>query len=244
MKKVYFLSDLHLGASYNDDNRETERKIVAFLDSIKNDAAEIYLLGDILDYWYEYKHVVPRGYVRFFGKLADLTDSGIKITWLIGNHDIWIFDYIPSELGVEVIDGILNRNILGVPFSMQHGDAIGGNRKFRFLRTLFRNKFCQRLYSNIHPRWTVGFAYSCSRKSRMKKGMAVEWPNNLIGSIRQWCSDQIKDGDESRYFVFGHLHSLHMEELPDDRKLIVLPDWPSSRSYGVFDGLEFKVLCS
>nr|MDE6670338.1 metallophosphoesterase [Muribaculaceae bacterium] len=104
--KAYFLSDLHLGAPYMADSREREVRVVRFLDSIKHDATHIYLVGDVLDYWYEYRNVVPRGYVRFFGKLAELTDSGVKVTWLIGNHDIWIFDYIPSELGVRVVDGV------------------------------------------------------------------------------------------------------------------------------------------
>lgn len=244
MKRVYFLSDLHLGASYNEDNRETERRVVRFLDSIKDDAEEIYLLGDILDYWFEYRHVVPRGFVRFFGKLAELSDSGVKITWLIGNHDIWIFDYLPSELGVEVVDGILEREILGVPFCMQHGDAIGGTKKFRFIRSMFRNRVCQKLYSGIHPRWTVGFAFACSRNSRLskraKKEITGEWPHDLIVDIRKWCEEQIKEGNPARYFVFGHLHSLHDEPLSDRRHLEVVPPFPTQGGYAVFDGKEFK----
>ncbi|MDE5956930.1 MAG: metallophosphoesterase, partial [Muribaculaceae bacterium] len=104
---------MHLGAAYLEDSRSAEMRVVRFLDSIKEDAAEIYLLGDVLDYWYEYRYVVPKGYVRFFGKLAELTDSGIRVTWIIGNHDIWIFDYLPRELGVEVVDGVLDREVLG-----------------------------------------------------------------------------------------------------------------------------------
>ena len=109
--KAYFISDLHLGASYFNNPRRAEQRVVAFLDSIKEDAAEIYLLGDVLDYWFEYRYAVPRGYVRFFGKLAELSDMGISITWMIGNHDIWIFDYLPSELGVKVVDGSLVKQI-------------------------------------------------------------------------------------------------------------------------------------
>lgn len=239
--KAYFLSDLHLGACYREDSREIEKRVVKFLDSIKEEAGELFLLGDILDYWYEYRYVVPRGYVRFLGKLAELSDSGIKITWIIGNHDIWIFDYIPSETGVTVIDGILDCTVLGVPFSMQHGDAIGGSAKFRFIRSLFRNKTCQKLYSNIHPRWTVGFAYSWSRHSRMKKRVVGEWPRNLIDSIREWCERRIESGDPARYYLFGHLHRLYDEPLDTDRHLIVLPDWPSTEMYGVFNGNEFKI---
>ena len=143
-KAIYFLSDLHLGAAYITQPLEHEKRIVRVLDSIKDKAAEIYLLGDILDYWYEYSHVVPKGFVRFFGKIAELADSGIKIHWLIGNHDIWIFDYLPRELGIEVIDGILQREILGKNFFMNHGDGVGKHKlSFRIIRSIFRNKVCQ-----------------------------------------------------------------------------------------------------
>lgn len=237
--KAYFLSDLHLGSTSAPNAREIERKAVSFLDSIKEDASEIYLLGDILDYWFEYKSVVPRGYVRFFGKLAELSDSGIKITWLIGNHDIWIFDYLPSELGIEVVDGILEREIFGVPFSLQHGDAIGGTRKFRFLRSLFRNKVCQKLYSTIHPRWTVGFAYNCSKKNREREYGINEMPANLIKGIREWCDEEILSGNPAMYYVFGHLHKQFDEPLPKGRRLIVLPAFPDAGGFATFDGSSF-----
>ena len=133
-KYTYFLSDLHLGAPYFKESREAELRVVRFLDSIKDHVDAIYLLGDVLDYWYEYRYVVPRGFVRFFGKLAELSDSGIKITWIIGNHDIWIFDYIPNELGIEVIDGSIVRNIYGKEFFLAHGDGLGKNHlAFRFI---------------------------------------------------------------------------------------------------------------
>lgn len=243
MKKAFFISDIHLGASHNLDTKEVERKVVAFLDSIKNEASELYLLGDILDYWFEYKHVVPRGYVRFFGKLAELSDSGVKITWMIGNHDIWIFDYIPSELGVEVIDGVLHREIMGTPFCIQHGDGVGGTSKFIFMRNLFRNRLCQKLYSGIHPRWTVGFAMSCSNRSRKKGGMRPTKSGNLIEKYEEWCNLKIEEGDRSKIFLFGHLHQQHEIPLREDRELIVMPDWPVRNQYGMFDGKRFSI-CS
>ena len=168
-RNAYFLSDLHLGARYFRSAHEAEKRAVAFLDHIKDDAAEIYLLGDVLDYWYEYRYVVPKGFVRFFGKLAELADNGVKITWLIGNHDIWIFDYLPSELGIEVADGVLEKDILGKRFFLSHGDGVGRMPlPFRFMRALFRNRFCQWLYSGIHPRWTIPFALGWSRSSRKR----------------------------------------------------------------------------
>ena len=241
MRKAYFISDLHLGAGHMADDRLNERRAVAFLDSIKDDASELYLLGDILDYWYEYKHVVPRGYVRFFGKLAELADSGVKITWLIGNHDIWIFDYIPSELGVEVIDGTLQRDVLGTRFEMEHGDAIGGNFKFRVMRSVFRNRFCQWLYAGLHPRLTVGFAKACSRRSRLKKGVVGECPKDLFNSIRDHVVEEVENGNPSKYFIYGHLHYNREESVADGRKLIILGAWITSCTYGVFDGENFRI---
>lgn len=241
MKKVYFLSDLHLGDSIGDAGHDAERSAVRFLDSIADDAAEIYLLGDVLDYWFEYRHVVPRGFVRFFGKLAELSDRGINITWLIGNHDIWIFDYLPQELGIEVVDGMIEREIMGVKFCLQHGDAIGGTRKFRILRAFFRNPLCQKLYSGIHPRWTVGFAFNCSKKSRVSKPANWEKLNDLLPALKAWCERRIAQGDDARYYVFGHLHRAHDIPLPEGRTLIVVPDWSLQRGYGVFDGQSFKL---
>ena len=190
-KAAYFLSDLHLGAPYMEQTRANELRVVAFLDSIKEDADVIYLLGDILDYWYEYRYVVPRGYVRFFGKLAELSDSGIKIVWLKGNHDIWIFDYLPKELGIEVKDGNLIEEIHGKKFFLSHGDGVGKlDPSFKFIRGMFRNKFCQWAFSGIHPRWTVPFAYNWSAHSRKegeKKGIPDEMLlKNLRSFVREY----------------------------------------------------------
>lgn len=251
MKKAYFLSDLHLGASYFSSTHKRERRVVKFLEEISEDASEVYLLGDILDYWFEYRYVVPRGYVRFFGQLARMADAGIKITWIIGNHDIWIFDYIPSELGVRVIDGILDCEILGSRFVMAHGDGIWqDSRRFGIIRAIFRNRFCQKLYAAIHPRWTVPFAYAWSRHSRVggepkiqhreedrlkRKEAGDSLPKN-IKALQNFCIDYAGSHPESKYFLFGHLHQLLKEDLPNGRQMIVLGDWINLDSYAVFDG--------
>lgn len=229
-------------------SRDAERRVCAFLDSIREDASEIYLLGDVLDYWYEYRYVVPRGYARFFGKLAELTDSGIKVTWLIGNHDIWIFDYIPEELGVEVVDGLLDREILGCRMVMEHGDGIwSDSRKFRILRKLFRNRLCQRLFSALHPRWTVPFAYAWSNHSRVtgqnprltaKEESRLE--RNLDG-LRDFCRAYLSEHPGCRYFLFGHLHKLIEEEVAEGCEMIVLGEWLSLFSYAEFDGSKMTL---
>lgn len=243
-KKVYFISDLHLGAPYFPDSREAEMRVVRFLDTIKDDASEIYMLGDILDYWYEYRYVVPRGFVRFFGKLAELCDSGIKIWWMIGNHDIWIFDYLPGEIGVKVTDGVMEREIMGHKFVMGHGDGLGRlPRSFKLLRGLFRNKLCQRMFSAIHPRWTVPFAYAWSRKSRKVDGPADCDADRMLRNVREFSKQYLSEHPDINYFIFGHLHLLVDEkiEASSDARMIVLGEWIKTFSYGEFDGKNFQL---
>ena len=141
---TYFISDLHLGAAYIADPKAHERAVCQWLEKIAPTAKAIYMLGDVLDYWYEYRTVVPRGFTRFFGTLARLSDSGVEITWLKGNHDIWIFDYLPSEIGLTVADGLITREIDGKVFVMEHGDGVGEMRRiYRWMRALFRNRTAQ-----------------------------------------------------------------------------------------------------
>lgn len=264
MKKAYFLSDTHLGAAYFPDSKERERKVVTFLDSIKEEAAEIYLLGDILDYWYEYRYVVPRGFVRFFGKLAELADSGIKITWIIGNHDIWIFDYLPNELGIKVVDGTLTANVLGTDMLMAHGDGIWQHSsQFKILRTLFRNKFCQLLFASVHPRWTVSFANAWSRNNRAKdmqmdlyndtlppfnpenfSDTAPRPPHDInyhIYQLYRFSSLYEESHPECKYYIFGHLHRVVDQSLPRGGSMLILGDWINKFSYAVFDGCKMSL---
>ncbi|MCH5226478.1 MAG: UDP-2,3-diacylglucosamine diphosphatase [Muribaculaceae bacterium] len=240
-KYTYFLSDLHLGAPYLEGARENELRIVRFLDSIKGNADTIYLLGDILDYWYEYKYVVPRGYVRFFGKLAELADAGIKIVWMKGNHDIWIFDYLPAELGIEVKDGTLVEEIHGKKFFLTHGDGVGKiDPKFRLIRSVFRNKFCQWMFSGIHPRWTVPFAYNWSNHSRYT-GEARGIPDeSLLKNLKEFVKEYHQLHPEIDYFIFGHVHVLSREIMESGCEMIVLGEWIHTFSYAKMgvDGLH------
>lgn len=240
--RAYFLSDLHLGAPYQKDSREAEKRVVAFLDTIKDEADTIYLLGDILDYWYEYRYVVPRGFVRFFGKLAELTDRGVRVVWLIGNHDIWIYDYIPSELGVEVYDGVITESIDGREFLMTHGDGIGKlPPSFKVLRKMFRSKICQKLFSGIHPRWTVPFAYKWSEHSRKAGGPTESDAKRMMNNITIFSKEWLQEHPDTNYFVFGHLHLLKDIRLSETCRMIVLGEWISTFSYGVWDGERFTL---
>ena len=236
--KTYFLSDFHLGAKYIDNPRKQEQRIVSFLESIRNDAKEIYLLGDILDYWFEYRYVVPKGYVRFFGKIAELADSGIKIYWFIGNHDIWIFDYLPSELGVEIVDGSQIKQIDGKTFFIAHGDGLGDeSRSFRMLRALFRTRFCQRLYAGIHPRWTVPFALNWSRSNRVN---GEDRPFGCDEPLQRFVTNY-KEDQKIDYFVFGHRHVAVDKSIGNNSRLIILGDWIKLYSYAVYDGNDLRL---
>lgn len=241
-KAAYFISDLHLGATYLDTPLDYERRVVSWLRSIEGKVSHLYLLGDVLDYWYEYRNVVPRGFVRFFGQLASMADSGVKITWFIGNHDIWIFDYLPKELGIEVVDGERVCEIKGKRFFLAHGDALGKlPAGFRFMRWIFRNKLCQRLYSAVHPRWTVPFAHRWSSHSR---NFSAEKPV-FAGADREPFVAFAEDyqsahaNDPVDFFVLGHRHILLDYPLASGGQLIVLGDWIHHFSYGRWDGKTF-----
>ena len=249
--KAYFLSDLHLGAPYFKDSRQAEMRIVSFLDSIKDDADAIFLLGDVLDYWYEYRYVVPRGFVRFFGKLAELSDRGIRIVWFIGNHDIWIFDYLPNELGIEVVDGSLVEEIDGHKFFMTHGDGIGRLKpSFKLIRSLFRNRICQKLFSGIHPRWTVPFAYKWSDHSRHSSPLpSDEDAARMLENLNRFSREYLAEHPDVEYFMYGHLHLLKRfaidirigEEDSAGAEIIVLGEWLSQFSYAYWDGEKLEI---
>ena len=236
----YFISDAHLGARSHANPLEVEQRLVRFLDSIADDAAAIWMLGDIFDYWFEYRYVVPKGFVRFLGKLATLADRGVEIHFLVGNHDIWMFDYLEKEIGATVHHDPVEVDLLGRRFYLAHGDgADDRSRVFHFLRWLFRNKVCQRLYAAIHPRWSGGFALSWSQHSREKGNEALEEQEYqgesgeyLVRFVKQY-SEQNPDID---YYLFGHRHI--MLDLMVSRKvrMMILGDWIQLYSYAVWDG--------
>ena len=240
-KKTYFISDLHLGATYLKSPVDYERRVVRFLNSIADSADRLYLLGDILDYWYEYRTVVPRGFTRFFGALASLADRGVEITWFIGNHDIWIFDYLSSEIGLRVVDGYEIAEIHGKKFFMSHGDGLGKlPPMFRFIRATFRNPICQKLYSAIHPRWTVGFAHRWSSHSRLN-GQDASETLQADDPLLRFAAQYRKEHPDTEYFVFGHRHVLVEKTLGPDCRLVILGEGFRLMTYGVFDGESFNI---
>ncbi len=240
--RTYFISDLHLGAGYISDPKAQEKLVVDFLRHISPTARRLYLLGDILDYWWEYRDVAPRGFTRFFGALAELADSGVEIVWLKGNHDIWIFDYLPSEIGLKVHDGILVTELEGgARFLLEHGDGVGHRPlSFRILRTLFRCRPLQILFAAIHPRWTVGFAHAWSAHSRKKGGYVP--PENAGNTLIDFAENYNLTADKKiDFFVFGHLHKMLDRPLPDGSRIVILGDWITHFSYAVWDGSKFSL---
>lgn len=243
-KFTYFLSDLHLGARYIPDRHEHEMRIVNWLDSIKDSAESIYLLGDILDYWFEYRCVVPRGFVRFLGKLAELSDMGIHIFWMTGNHDIWIFDYLPQELGIKVIDGPIVTTIHGKKFLLDHGDNVGKKKPaYAIMRSIFHNKLCQWLYASIHPRWTIPFATGWSKSNRVNRKESditkkIKYGMKSLTEFSESYSLQHPDVD---YFIYGHLHTLSDTTLHTGSRMIVLGEWIKTFSFATFDGTQLSL---
>lgn len=244
---TYFISDVHLGASYMPDVRAHEARVVAFLRSIEADAKALYMLGDILDYWFEYRNVVPRGYIRFFGELARLVDSGVKVVWFIGNHDIWLFDYLRDEIGIEIVDtsaGGIPVEIDGTHFFLGHGDTFGRQpRSYMMLRRIFHNRLCQKLYSGIHPRWTIPFAHGWSSHSR-KGGGEVPTPTFLPQArtaVELFARHLSADDPDLRYIVIGHHHVAIDEPINSRCRLMILGNWIDRSTYAVFDGNELAL---
>lgn len=239
--KIYFISDIHLGAPALKNNREREKLFVAWLDDIKKDAAALFLMGDIFDYWFEYKTVVPRGFTRTLGKIAELADSGIPVHFFTGNHDVWVFDYLPSELGVHVHREEMRVIFSGKKFFLAHGDGLDPYDKgYHLLKKLFTNRFLQWLFSWLHPNLGVSLAHAWSKKSRLTKGMFVPFQGEEKEGLYLFAKSTLED-EEVDYFIFGHRHLLLDLPLGKNTRYINLGDWISHFSYGVFDGEKFEL---
>jgi UDP-2,3-diacylglucosamine hydrolase len=234
--KTYFASDFHLGIDGRLSSLERERQIVRWLETIEADAEAIYLVGDVFDFWFEYRTVVPRGYTRLLGKLATLRDRGIPIYFFTGNHDMWVFDYFEKELDIPTYRKPIIREIQGKTFMIGHGDGLGpGDHGYKFLKKVFANPVCQWLFARFHPNFGFFLAQYWSGKSRAANpgedqflGEAGEW-------LLQYANEQLEQQDID-YFIFGHRH------LPIDHTLkngisryINLGEWLEYNSYAVFD---------
>lgn len=236
-KKIYFASDFHLGAPNAEASLARERKVVNWLNDIAPTAREIFLLGDIFDFWFEYKHAVPKGYVRLLGKLAEITDSGIPLHIFTGNHDLWMRDYLKKELNAHVHYKPVIREIDGKRFYIAHGDGLGpGDKGFKFIKKIFTNPTAQWLFERIHPNTGIGMAHYFSRTSRAHTG---EKDANFMGEENEWLiihSKEILTQQHIDYFIYGHRHYPLMLELPGKSMYTNLGDWINYFSYAEWNG--------
>lgn len=234
--KLYFASDFHLGTRNYANSREREDRIVRWLDTIKADAAELFLMGDVFDFWFEYRSAIPKGYIRFLGKLAELADAGVKIYLFKGNHDMWMFDYFTHELGATIISDELEIERNGKKFYLHHGDGLGpGDAFYKFLKMFFRSRFCQWLFARIHPNLGVGIASYWSRHSRItSEKKEVNKPGQ-----HEWLvtySNELLKTHFYDYLIFGHRHLPLDIELNEKSRYINLGEWVNYNTYAVFDG--------
>lgn len=238
-KNIYILSDAHLGSWAIDHKRQQERRLVRFLDNIKDKASAVYLLGDMFDFWYEWRYAVPKGYTRFLGKISELTDMGVEVHYFTGNHDIWMYSYLERECGVIMHRQPLTTEIYGKVFYMAHGDGLGDNDpKFHFIRAMFHNRTCQRLFSTLHPRWSMWLGQTWAKHSRMKRKDGVEPP--YMGEDKeylvQYTKEYLSTHPDIDYFIYGHRHIELDLVLTKKSRMLIIGDWISQFSYVVFDG--------
>jgi len=241
-KKIYFLSDFHLGAPDHASSLERERTIVRFLDEIKRDAEEIFLVGDLFDFWYEYRKVVPKGYVRLLGKLAELSDAGVSMHFFVGNHDMWMRDYFQQELNIQVYYEPREFERKGKKFLIGHGDGLGpGDHGYKRLKKLFRNPVSKWMFGILPPVAGMGLAHYLSRRSRAQTGATEE---QFLGEEKEWliiyCQERLRQ-QHFDYFIFGHRHLAIDFALPGGSRYINLGDWIRYFSYAVFDGEELEL---
>ncbi|MFT3932680.1 MAG: UDP-2,3-diacylglucosamine diphosphatase [Chitinophagaceae bacterium] len=241
-KKIYFLSDFHLGAPNYASSLEREKKIVRFLDSIQQDAAAIFIVGDLFDFWYEYRTVVPKGYVRILGKMAAITDSGIPMHFFVGNHDMWMKGYFEKELNIPVYFEPKTFEFNNKKFYVGHGDGLGpGDHGYKFIKKIFRNPVCQWLFGILPPAVGVGIANYMSRSSRAATGQTDA---RFLGEDKEWLITYCKEilqKEKFDYFIFGHRHLPIDFALPDNSRYINLGDWIQYDSYAVFDGQQLEL---
>ena len=241
-KKIYFASDNHLGLPDSKSSLLREKKFVKWLDFIKEDAHSIYLLGDLFDFWFEYKTVVPKGFIRVLGKIAEISDSGIPIYFFTGNHDMWVNDYFQKELGIKVITEPQEFEINEKSFLIGHGDGLGpGDKGYKRMKKVFTNPFFQWLFKWLHPDIGVRIAQYLSVKNKLISG---DDDAKFLGEDNEWlvayCKRKLEEKHRD-YFIFGHRHLPLNIQLNDSSKYINLGDWIQYYTYGVFDGETFEL---
>ncbi len=245
-RNIYFISDAHLGCRALDHGRQRERRLARFLDDIKDKAQALYLLGDMFDFWFEYRAVVPRGFTRFLGKLSELADSGVEVHYFTGNHDIWCWGYLAEECGVTMHYEPVTLELGDKLFFLGHGDGLGDpSNQFKLLRAVFHNRFCQWLFSGLHPSWGVEFGMRWAKHSRIKHTIHRDGGEDggdppYLGEDREhlvlFAKEYLRSHPDVNYFIFGHRHIELDLMLSRSARLLIIGDWVSLCTYAVFDG--------
>lgn len=242
-KKIYFASDQHFGAPTKEKSKVREQKFVRWLDHVKNDAEAIFLLGDLFDFWFEYKTVVPKGFIRVLGKLAEIKDSGIPIYFFVGNHDLWMEDYFEKELNIPVYHEPKEFTFNNKTFLIGHGDGLGpGDHGYKRMKKVFTNPLCKWLFRWLHPDLGVGLAQYLSVKNKLISG---DEDVVYLGEENEWLilySKEILEKKHFNFFVFGHRHLPMTLSIGENAEYVNLGDWISYYTFGVFDGEKFEVI--
>jgi UDP-2,3-diacylglucosamine hydrolase len=244
-KKTFFASDFHLGVEARLSSSERERKICRWLDHVATEAEAIYLVGDLFDFWFEYQTVVPKGFNRLLGKLAELSDAGVPITAFTGNHDLWMFGYFEQELGIPVFKEPIVREIGGKTFFIGHGDGLGpGDKGYKRMKKVFQAPASQMLFRWLHPDLGTKLASFSSQQSRRAAPPAERaWLGEKHEWLLQYCLRKTEQGICPDYFIFGHRHLPIDWLLPNGKsRYINLGEWLYHCSYAVFDGTDAQVL--
>ncbi len=240
MKNIYFISDLHLGYPDDETSRKREKKIVGWLESIKNDCEQLFLVGDVFDFWHEWKYVIPKGFTRFLGKLAEFSDSGIPIHFFTGNHDIWTYSYLKDELNIQIYRKPELFEFSGKKFYIAHGDGLGPfDWQYKILKKIFTSRFLQWCFARLHPNFSMFFGLGWSRankyrEKKLKFQAEKEW-------LLLYSRELLKQQPEINYFIYGHRHVPVFYPLNNEATFINLGQWISQFNYGIFDGQKMKL---
>ena len=241
-QNIYFASDFHLGMYPQEESRKREKMIVEWLNASGPDMVELWLLGDLFDYWFEYRKVVPRGFTRFLGTLAALGDRGVSVHIFSGNHDVWMSDYLPLETGAVIHHAPLVRTMGNKTFYLSHGDGLTSkDRGYLILKSAFRNRFLQWCYARLHPNGSTAFAQWWSKKSRYSKEMIHPYKGDNDEDQVIHARKLLEQDPGIDFFLFGHRHLPFDVEIAPEKRAICLGDWISHFTYGVFDGNEFRL---
>lgn len=240
--KIFFASDFHLGLKTGGDPAAREKRVVKWLEEIAPQASEIYLLGDVFDFWWEYRYVVPKGFTRFLGTVADITDSGIPVYFFTGNHDMWVGDYLSSECGIIIHNGVMEKDFNGRRFLLAHGEGLGSTEKgYALLLWLFRNRAVRAAWSSLHPRIGVGIGHRWSLGSRLGKGEHTPFLGEEREDLLRYAA-RVSAERKIDWYIFGHRHLPMIHPMNNGSRVVILGDWIGGSSWAEWDGNELKLI--